>query len=127
MTMNPIDEPSLGRRTYGVPMFRSGDNCYLIGNMPPFHDYVRQMELSELSLGEYRCPFDFLKEFDQWFEWQRRVHFEKQSTGWIITTMLSDIDRIKAHRVELTPKFYCDFNYSSLRFGIKSLIATTSI
>lgn len=27
---------------------------------------------------EYRCPFDFMDEFDQWIEWKKRVYFNKE-------------------------------------------------
>jgi hypothetical protein len=33
-----------------------------------------------LRPGEYRNPFHFLNEFDQWFEFNRRDRFEKEST-----------------------------------------------
>ena len=40
------------------------------------------------SLFEYRCPFDFIQEHDKWFEFHRRLYFEKESSHSIIRSML---------------------------------------
>jgi hypothetical protein len=41
-----------------------------------------------LILGDYRCPFDFINQHEQWFEWKRRVIFDGQSTGAATVAML---------------------------------------
>lgn len=89
----------------GMPIFRAGDKVFLIGQMPSFTDTMRdeakaRLERGMLAYDNYRCPFDFLGEHKQWFEWHRRLHFEKQSTGRIITDMLADVKRIKAHKID---------------------------
>lgn len=53
-----------------------------------------------LRFGEYRNPFHFLNEFDQWFEFQRRRRFEKESTWSILSDMLRD-DLERAARYEV--------------------------
>lgn len=32
----------------------------------------------------FKCPFDFIKEFDKWFIWQERIHFNKEE-NWLVT------------------------------------------
>ena len=88
-----------------VPVIREGDNIFILGKLPSMYDMQRSMNeflmnKSILALDEYRCPFDFIDEHDQWFEWKRREHFDRESTGKIITSMLDDLDRIKDHKVE---------------------------
>ena len=57
-----------------------------------------------LRPGEYRNPFHFLNEFDQWFEFNRRARFEKESTWSILSDMLSD-DLERAARYEIKERF----------------------
>lgn len=82
-----------------------------------------------LMPGEYRNPFDFLTEFDQWFEFVSRKRFGKESTYDIIRQMLRN-DLSRASRA-------MDVNYSSARmqatmqFGAtvifpKSILITTT-
>ncbi len=55
--------------------------------------------------GTYRCPFDFLTEFELWFEFHRRKLFAKEPTWIIIGEMLADDDR--------DPHDYMDTRYST--------------
>ena len=92
-------------RLYGMPVFRQGDNVFLLGKMPEIDmtaadAMARRMECLMLSMYEYRCPFSLLEEFDRWWEWQKRTKFDGQTTGRVITTMLSDIDEIKSYKIE---------------------------
>ncbi len=88
-------------RVAGMPFIRDGDKVFIIGKMPTIQDTMREsMERMSLSFDEYECPFDFMTEFDQWFAWRRRVYFDKWSTGRTITSMLSDVERIKRHKIE---------------------------
>lgn len=57
-----------------------------------------------LHPGEYRNPFHFLNEFDQWFEFNRRARFEKESTWSILSDMLRD-DLERAARYEVKERF----------------------
>lgn len=57
--------------------------------------------------AEYRNPFDFMNEHDQWFEFLRRKYFGGESTYNIIRDMLSD-DIPRASRA-------ADVSYSSAR------------
>ena len=49
---------------------------------------------SEWAWYEFSCPFDFLSEFDKWFEWHAMVHFDNvpswRATG-VMTNWNSDI------------------------------------
>ena len=97
---------------YGIPIIRDGDNVYLIGNLPDYsaiNSMKDSMERMSLSMESYRCPFDFLNDFDQWFEWQRRLYVDNQTTGKIITNMISDIQRIKEHQLPRQIKFNSGF------------------
>ncbi len=60
---------------------------------------AERMDRMCLALGDYECPFSILDEFDQWFEWKRREHFKGDRTGDIIVDMVSDVERIKLHRI----------------------------
>lgn len=72
---------------------------------------MRPLMIPQLLPGEYRNPFHFLNEFDQWFEFQRRKRFAKQSTFEIISDMLrNDIKRAAKS---------LDTNYSGIRFDCR--------
>jgi len=86
---------------HGLPFFRQGDNVFIIGQLPKFDlsAFEKQAEWFSLREKEYDCPFDFLREHDQWFEWMKRLHGYHQTTGQIICSMLgSDVERIKRHQ-----------------------------
>lgn len=96
----------------GIPMIRDGDNVFFITDPSASywkHDLEDTMERLLLSADEYRCPFDFLDEFEKWFEWHRRLRFEGKTTGHIITSMVADVERIKAHKIERPMRMYMDF------------------
>lgn len=86
----------------GVPIFRSGDKVFLIdrSKLDFKPDIDRRLERLTLALDHYRCPFSFLDEFEQWWQWQKRTKADKQSTGHVICSMLDDLKRIKAHKIE---------------------------
>ena len=42
-------------------------------------------------LHEFDCPFNFLSEFEQWFEWMKRVHAEKDPS-WLVTGQMTNWD-----------------------------------
>ena len=91
------------RDIYGLPVIRNGDNVFIIGKIPdPWEQFKEWNKLmlnkTLLSLYSYRCPFDFITEHEQWFEWKKREHFDKEPTGKIITDMLDDVERIKDHQ-----------------------------
>jgi len=69
--------------------------------------------------GEYRNPFDFLTEFDQWFEFISRKRFGKESTYDIIRQMLRN-DLARASRA-------MDTNYSSARIHARMQFGATVI
>lgn len=48
------------------------------------------MGIPTILPGEYRNPFDFLREFDKWFEFEERKHYRKESTYSIVRDMLRD-------------------------------------
>lgn len=115
---------------YGIPVIRSGDKVFFVTPPSPQIEFDKRMELMGLSFDHYRCPFSILDEFDQWFEWHERLYHRKQSTGTIITTMLSDVKRIKEHKSERKIEFtlrYDDTFYSIARsLGIPThLISST--
>lgn len=54
-----------------------------------------------LMPGEYRNPFHFLSEFDQWFEFESRKRFDRESTWSILSDMLrDDLGRAGWHRIQ---------------------------
>jgi hypothetical protein len=61
-----------------------------------------------VSLYEYRCPFDFIDQFDLWFEFHRRLYFEKEDSCTIVQSMLNTRD-VSEYRI-------ADHNYSSAKF-----------
>lgn len=65
-------------------------------------------------MGHYRCPFDFLTEFPQWFGWQRRIHFDRQTTGQATTDMISDVARIKSNKIEREIMFTVSADFSPI-------------
>jgi len=96
-----------------MQIIRSDDNVFLIGHLPTPHETIMEcmkarMDRLCLALYEYKCPFGILDEFAQWWEWHDRVYFRKQSTGHVITAMLHDVDRIKAHKIKQTIRMKCD-------------------
>lgn len=95
---------------------RVGDEV-LVMDRPPdmlggdsFRDHWRR---SRLRCFDYRCPFDFLTEFDNWFRWKSRQHFRRDRTGDIIVDMISDLERIQAHQLPDRIRFMTE-----ARFGI---------
>lgn len=102
--INGID-PCLG----STPVVRCGDSVFLLNqdfsSLSIDNDLMKYTELRMLAYDNYRCPFDFLTEFPQWFEWHSRVHFHKQTTGKVTTSMISDVARIKSHKIEREIKF----------------------
>lgn len=95
--MNGFHKPGT---LYGMPVIRNGDNVFIINNIPNEQDWKIQAERMELCFHEYSCPFSLLDEFNEWFEWHKRKHVDKQSTAAIILRMVNDIDRIKLHKIE---------------------------
>ena len=96
MDKNPFD-------LCGMPFIREGDTVYIINNMPdPLSrkSMLDRMERFTLRYDDYRCPFDFMTEFDQWFQWKKREYADHEPTGQIMCDMVSDVDRIKAHKIE---------------------------
>lgn len=85
-----------------MPVFRSGDNVFILNQPPLFSTTAMKVDSERLLLkyDNYRCPFNFITEHPQWFEWHKRLHFDKQTTGRIITDMLTDVKRIKAHKID---------------------------
>lgn len=55
-----------------------------------------------LLLGEYRNPFDFMTEFDQWWEFGVRQVYYKEETSAIIRDMLQN----DLHRASLSFDLY---------------------
>ena len=72
-----------------------------------------------LMPGEYRNPFNFLTEFDQWFEFASRKTFGKESTYDIICQMLRN-DLARASRA-------MDTNYSSAMIHARMQFGATAI
>jgi len=68
---------------------------------------ARRLSVPLVLPGEYHNPFDFIDEFDNWFEFERRRHFGKESTHSIIASMLAH-DQIRAIRS-------MDTNYSQIK------------
>ena len=82
---------------YVLPIIREGDNVFIMNYKPPPTDAMENvLEKLSLSYDSYRCPFNFLTEFSQWFEWHIRIKDKGQSTGEAIVAMLNDIERIKS-------------------------------
>jgi len=108
--MDPLQDP------VGVPFIRDGDTVYLLDLSAfriDFHDLQKDMlDRLTLSCDEYECPFNFLTQFDMWFEWQKRVHFDKQTTGITITRMLHDRGEIIKHKIERRILLHPRFDYT---------------
>lgn len=124
-----VDGSDSSRCYAGMPVIRSGDTVYIINNMPDPLSRKSMMEQAErmmLRFDDYRCPFDFLAEFDQWFEWKKREHFGKQSTGTIMCSMVSDIERIKAHKIERRFEFRANMDFGLGIGGFPSRLLVTS-
>ena len=51
---------------------------------------------------EYRCPFDFIDEFADWFEFKRRVHFEGERTADVILSMVGDAKKCQEYELPLS-------------------------
>lgn len=64
-----------------------------------------EMRRRGLEYHAYRCPFDLLREFDEWFEWHRRVYFEHESTGKVTVNMVADESELLKFRIERVPFF----------------------
>lgn len=69
--------------------------------------WAESMHRTMLSFNEYRCPFSLLEEFDKWFTWHKRLHFEGQKTGKIITDMVNDLNEIRRHAIPREIKLSC--------------------
>ena len=110
MSSKPIKGYNAQLHIDGLPVIRSGDNVFLLTMPTPSKYFDQRMELMQLSLDHYDCPFSIFGEFDQWFEWHRRLHQCKQHTGHILTSMLSDVKRIKKHKRERKMEFRCQYN-----------------
>lgn len=119
-------------RYLGVPVIREGDNVFIIntscgGFMRDVVEDMREMvERSALRFAEYDCPFDFLLEYDKWFEWKKREHFDRDSTGQIMCDMVQDVERIKAHTRAPEFKFRAHFNDAPLNSHQGALLASST-
>jgi len=76
--------------------------------------YALPVPIMSMMPGEYRNPFHFLDEFDQWFEFQSRKRFYKEKTQDIIQDMLRhDLGRARkaydASSYGLKFDVMCDF------------------
>lgn len=77
-----------------------------------WRDWARKdLDRMALSWDNYRCPFDFLAEFDQWIEWKIREYGRHENTGTIITDMLSDIERIKKYKIDRPFRFFVSSDF----------------
>lgn len=70
---------------------------------------TRPLNVPMMFRGEYRNPFDFIDEFEDWFTFEKRKHFDKESTFAIIRDMMPD-DLTRVNQA-------MDANYSSMRFS----------
>lgn len=78
------------------------------------------MNFLPLPYSEYRNPFHFLDEFDQWFEFEKRRRFDKESTCVIICDMLKH-DLIRARKsMDRSSGWEITFNVTH-DFGLKVL------
>ena len=73
----------------------------------------RSLNVPAILPGEYRNPFHFLDEFDQWFEFEKRKHFDKQPTHRIIADMLP-------HDLARAAKSF-DANYTLLKRVVREI------
>lgn len=54
----------------------------------------------QLNIGcpeDVACPFSIITQFDKWFKWHRRVHFNKESRLWVSADMIGIVDRMRRH------------------------------
>lgn len=79
-----------------------------------------------LELDDYRCPFSIIDQFDQWFEWHRRVHFDRESTGKVTVAMVKDRCSLRKWRIDRF-RFYVSHDFCvkvmDQRFLIRTLMA----
>lgn len=114
----------------GMPVIRSGDNVFIINNMPPRDEHeqmLKRMRHLGMRFDEYHCPFEFMDEFDQWIEWKIREYGHGESTGVIITDMLGpdDLERIEKHKKPKPIRVMSD--YGPLFRPNRSFILTGSV
>ncbi|MEM9354627.1 MAG: hypothetical protein AAGB04_00305 [Pseudomonadota bacterium] len=105
MSSDHINDPRL---VGAMPVLRRGDQVFIINDMPSIRDMQNSMlhfKRYELMLDNYRCPFSIIEEFEKWWEWHYRTRAKKESTGSVIVSMLTDVDRIKRHKIERTMEF----------------------
>lgn len=97
-----------------LPFIRQGDNVFIINNRPPENLMKESLERMTLRLDNYRCPFSILDEFEQWWTWHYETRAKGQSTGWVICQMLSDVERIKAHKIERRIEIRARYDYGPI-------------
>jgi len=111
----PEHVPSLDFVLNGMPVIRSGDSVYLINyaSIRAF-EFDRQSvkvqtEKLFLAQDEYRCPFSILHQFDLWWTWHKRLRFDGETTGRVITSMLPDVEDIKRYRIQRPRRTWHEF------------------
>lgn len=57
------------------------------------------LEKRYLSMFDYECPFSLTDEFDEWFEWHRRIHFCNERSGKATVNMLGSAEAVRTRFV----------------------------
>lgn len=60
----------------------------------------------------YTNPFNLMEDFENWFEWNRRVHFEGESTSWVTGEMTNwDEEIMRSGTMMRSPRFEPHINH----------------
>ncbi|MEM1225878.1 MAG: hypothetical protein AAGJ40_09275 [Planctomycetota bacterium] len=93
------------------------------------HAISAALGVPSIMPGEYRNPFDFLTEFDEWFEFKKRQYADREPTHRIIKDMLSH----DLHRAALSYdsnlsalKAMADEHYGRMKVDTRSIGMVTS-
>lgn len=78
---------------YGIAASKVYESQWLSVAKARRSDILLMFEREIAREYSYRCPFNFVDEFDQWFEWKRREHLNGERTGDIIMSMIKDDPR----------------------------------
>lgn len=85
----------------GMPVFRDGDKVYIINTQSITTDYMKtSADRLGMMFNNYRCPFSFLYEFEKWWEWKIRELSDKEETGSIMYSMISDPKKAEEFKIE---------------------------
>ena len=96
----------------GMPVFRHGDKVFLIkaDNFKLENAFSAAQDMLD-RFDYYLCPFHFIDEFEQWFEWHRRVYFDHCSIGMVTCDMVRDREKRNRFKLDRGLTFNTEFQF----------------